>query len=144
MGGRNNYAYAFGYNIMDDKINRKYLYKVFLITLKVLPYLIAVSYIFFTLGFYFGVELNVLGYFSSCSILTWLLLYISSFVFGFCSYHRVPLYYVLLNDVLNVVDTYIGLPIETNDFFVLHIALLGVAMLLYVFLRLKIKAHHAQ
>lgn len=129
---------------MDDMINRKYLYKVFLITLKVLPYLIAVSYIVFTLGFYFGVELNVLGYFSSCSILTWLLLYISSFVFGFCSYHRVPLYYVLLNDVLNVVDTYIGLPIETNDFFVLHIALLGVAMLLYVFLRLKIKAHHAQ
>lgn len=129
---------------MDDKINRKYLYKVFLITLKVVPYLIAVCYIAFTLGCFLGVEMNAMGYFASCSILTWLVLYISSFVFGFCAYHRVPLYYVLLNDVLNVVDTYIGLPVETGSLFLLHMVLLGVMLLLYVFLRLKAKPYHDQ
>ena len=129
---------------MDDKINRKFLYKVFLITLKVVPYLIAVCYIAFTLGCFLGVEMNAMGYFASCSILTWLVLYISSFVFGFCAYHRVPLYYVLLNDVLNVVDTYIGLPVETGSLFLLHMVLLGVMLLLYVFLRLKAKPYHDQ
>lgn len=129
---------------MEDKLKSKYLYKTFLVTLKVIPYLIAFCYITFTTGCYFGVELNVIGYIASCSILTWLVLYIGSFVFRFCPYHRVPLYFILLNDILNVVDTYIGLPVETGSLFLLHIALFGVMLLLYVFLRLKAKPHHDQ
>ena len=117
----------------------KDLYKVFLLILRGIPYIIAICYVVFTAAFYFGLELNVIGYIGSCSIMTWIFLYVSSFVFKFCKYHRTPLYYVLLNDIINVIDTYIGIPISTNDFFVLHIAILGVIVIIYSYLRIKCK-----
>lgn len=115
----------------------KISYRLFLFTLKAIPYVIALFYILFTIGCYFGIELNVIGYISSCSILTWLFLYISSFVFKFCIYHRLPLYYILLNDIINTIDTYMHLPISTNRFFLLYIWLTGTFILLYVYLRVK-------
>ena len=117
----------------------KDLYKVFLLILRGIPYIIAICYVVFTTAFYFGLELNVIGYIGSCSIMTWIFLYVSSFVFKFCKYHRTPLYYVLLNDIINVIDTYIGIPISTNDFFVLHIAILGAIVIVYSYLRIKCK-----
>lgn len=115
----------------------KVSYKLFLFTLKAIPYVIALFYILFTVGCYFGIELNVIGYIASCSILTWLFLYISSFVFKFCIYHRLPLYYILLNDILNTVDIYIHLPISTYSFFLLYVWLTGIFILLYIYLRVK-------
>ena len=127
---------------MEDRINKKYLYKVFLVALKVIPYILAVCSVVYTLCSFGGVNLDVIGYFASCSIITWLFLYIGSFVFGFCSYHRIPLYYILFIDILNVVDLYIGLPVGTHSLFVLHVALVGVMALVYVYLMLKIKKRH--
>ena len=115
----------------------KISYRLFLFTLKAIPYVIALFYILFTVGCYFGVELNVIGYIASCSVLTWLFLYVSSFVFKFCIYHRLPLYYILLNDIINTIDTYIHLPISTYSFFLLYIWLTGVFVLLYIYLRVK-------
>lgn len=115
----------------------KVSYRLFLFILKAIPYVIALFYILFTVGCYFGVELNVIGYIASCSILTWLFLYISSFVFKFCIYHRLPLYYILFNDIINTIDTYIHLPVSTHSFFLLYIWLTGIFILLYVYLRVK-------
>ena len=117
----------------------KDLYKVFLLILRGIPYIIALCYVVVTAAFYFGLELNVIGYIGSCSIMTWVFLYVSSFVFKFCKYHRTPLYYVLLNDIINVIDTYIGIPISTSNFFVLHIAILGAIVIIYSYLRIKCK-----
>lgn len=115
----------------------KVSYRLFLFTLKAIPYVIALFYIIFTIGCYFGVELNIIGYIVSCSILTWLFLYISSFIFKFCIYHRLPLYYIMLNDIINTIDTYIHLPISTYSFFLLYICLTGIFVLLYVYLKVK-------
>ena len=115
----------------------KVSYRLFLFTLKAIPYVIALFYIIFTIGCYFGVELNIIGYIASCSILTWLFLYISSFIFKFCIYHRLPLYYIMLNDIINTIDTYIYLPISTYSFFLLYIGLTGIFVLLYVYLKVK-------
>lgn len=115
----------------------KVSYRLFLFILKAIPYVIALFYILFTIGCYFGIELNVIGYIASCSILTWLFLYISSFVFKFCIYHRLPLYYILLNDIINTIDVYTHLPISTHSFFLLYVWITGIFILLYVYLRVK-------
>ena len=122
---------------MEVKSRNKILVTYFRFILKCIPYIIAFCYIIFTAGCYFGIELNVLGYIASCSIFTWLFLYISSFTFKFCIYHRIPLYYILLNDLLNVVDIYIGLPMTTYSFFLLHIFILGICLGLFIYLKVK-------
>lgn len=54
--------------------------------------------------YYFDIEVIFLSTFSGLSILTWIFLYISSFVFKFCIYHRLPLYYILTIDIINYYD----------------------------------------
>lgn len=47
--------------------------------------------------------LNVFGGFSICFIIT---LYLQSYIFQFCSWHRVPIHYVLLSNIIALIDTY--------------------------------------
>ena len=39
------------------------------------------------------------------SLLTWIFMYIATIVFKFCSYHRIFLYYILIVDTINIVDS---------------------------------------
>ena len=76
--------------------------------------------------YYFDIEVIFLSTFSGLSILTWIFLYISSFVFKFCIYHRLPLYYILTIDIINYYDYLIGLPISDKRLFVLDIIINGI------------------
>ena len=79
----------------EDLLRNKTLYKILLILLKYIPIIIGVGYILNTLLLLLGINLSFLSFFIGISLLPWLFLYISSFVFKFCSYHRAFLYYVL-------------------------------------------------
>lgn len=48
--------------------------------------------------------LNVFGGFSICFIIT---LYLQSYIFQFCSWHRVPIHYVLLSNIIALIDDYV-------------------------------------
>ena len=79
----------------------KTLYKLFLITLKYLPHLIGTLYfIYAILSMYFDV--HFMNYIISLSILPLLYILISSFVFKFCTTHRLPIYYILSLNTFNL------------------------------------------
>lgn len=79
----------------------KTLYKLFLITLKYLPHLIGTLYfIHAILSMY--LDVYFMNYIISLSILPLLYILISSFVFKFCTTHRLPIYYILSLNILNL------------------------------------------
>ena len=79
----------------------KTLYKLFLITLKYLPHLIGTLYfIYAILSIY--LDVYFMNYIISLSILPLLYILISSFVFKFCFVHRIPIYYILAMNILNL------------------------------------------
>ena len=78
----------------------KGLYKLELICIKVIPYLIALCYVGNTISSYIYKELPIFSFIGSLSILPMLFLYLSSFVFRFCIYHRLPLYYCFISDCI--------------------------------------------
>lgn len=79
----------------------KSLYKLFLITLKYLPHLIGTLYfIYAILSMY--LDVYFMNYIISLSILPLLYILISSFVFKFCTTHRLPIYYILSLNILNL------------------------------------------
>lgn len=73
---------------MEDTLRNKTLYKILLILLKYIPIIIGVGYMLNTLLLLLGIDLAILSRLIGISLLPWLFLYISSFVFKFCSYHR--------------------------------------------------------
>lgn len=116
-----------------EKQSRNLGHKSFLIVLKYVPYLIVVEYALGTLGDFFNYDLIGLGYVCNVSLLSWLFMLLTSFIFKYCYIHRLPLYYIAVNDTLNITDYYIGIPIDVKTFLVLHLLVIFMFMSLYVY-----------
>jgi len=115
----------------------KTLYKIELLIIKVIPFIIMLCYVLNSILSYCNINGEILSVIGGQSILTWLFLYISSFVFKFCIYHRLPLYYILISDILAYYDNIIGIPVSNKELFVLNISIVGVFILLIVFFKFK-------
>ena len=115
----------------------KSLNKIELLIIKVIPFIIMCCYVVNSILSYFNTDAPILAITGGLSILTWIFLYVSSFVFKFCIYHRLPLYYILISDILAYYDNVIGIPISNKELFVLKIAIIGVFILLIVYFKFK-------
>lgn len=104
----------------EANLRSKLLYKIEILVLKYIPFLLAVIYFINTLLSLFYINAILLSYIAGISILPWIFILISSFVFRFCSYHRVPLYYIIGNDIINIIDGYFELPISDLVFMSIH------------------------
>lgn len=124
---------------VEEKLRSKLLYKIFLIALKYIPVLIAVSYITNTLLCWFNIDLPVLSNISGMSLLTWSFMYIATYVFKFCNYHRLLLYFILMDDGINIYDYYFTIPLEDHIMLELHTSLIGI--LIIVLLMNHVKNH---
>lgn len=115
----------------------KSLYKIELLIIKVIPFIIMLCYVLNSTLSYFNINGEIFSVIGGQSILTWIFLYVSSFVFRFCIYHRLPLYYIFVSDILAYYDNIIGIPVSNKELFVLNIAIIGIFILLIVFFKFK-------
>lgn len=123
---------------MEESLRSKTLYKVEILLLKIIPMLLAIVYLSNTiLSYLFDLELIIFSYIGSVSILTLGFLYLSSYVFRFCEYHRIFLHYVLINELLNTYDTHIGVPLSDREFFCVHLIIIGISLFLILYLHVK-------
>lgn len=113
----------------------KYLYKIELYLIKVIPFILACVAFLNTVLSYFNIDIPLLSYIGGMSLIPLLFLYISSFVFKFCLFHRLSLYYITLNWTLNIVDFYIIIPI--NDRYMMSMYLI----ITFIFIVLAIYGH---
>lgn len=93
---------------------------------------IALCYMLNTM-FYIEPLSNIAG----VSLLTWIFLYLASVVLEFCSYHRMFLWYILIDDVLNIVDYYWNIPISTDNLIRIHNILAGITLFIVSILYIK-------
>lgn len=120
------------------KINKLY-YKLFIIILKYIPMVIALCYVLNTVTAMLGIYIEPLSNIAGMSLLTWIFLYIATYVFRFCIYHRMFLWYILVDDLLNIVDYYYELPIETGNLLMIHNSIIGI--FLFIILGIYVKNH---
>lgn len=113
----------------NANLRSKVLYKVFLVALKYIPILIALSYISNTMLCWFGIDVSVLSNISGMSLLTWLFMYIATYVFKFCTYHRLLLYFILVDDSINIYDYYFTIPLEDHIMLEIHTSLIGILVI---------------
>lgn len=66
-------------------------------------------------------------------------MYLASFTFKYCYVHRLPLYYIGVNELLTNLDYYIGIPIETINLFLIHLSLLIIVIFGYSIYYIKYK-----
>ena len=116
-----------------EKLPERRLYKMMLLVLKVIPMLLALTAIIGMMLDFLGKDSSILSFIGGVSFLPLLFLYLASYVFRFCEYHRMFLHYVVANNLLTYADYYIGLPIENTTLFMLHVILIGIFLFLVLY-----------
>lgn len=122
---------------MEANLKSKSLYKVELYLLKVMPMVIALVYLVNTVSSYLGIDLPILASIAGMSLIPLIFMYVSFYVFRFCGYHRMFLHYIVVNDIINIYDWYIGINISDRDLFILNMAIAGVSLFIILYLYVK-------
>ena len=115
---------------MIDKI----LYKIELYTIKIVPMIYALLCLLNTVLSYFGIDLVILSYIGSVSLVTLLLLCLTSYVFKFCEYHRMFIHYTTITWILNIIDLYIGIPISDVCYLGIQLIIAGISLFIILYL----------
>ena len=118
---------------MEEKIVK--IHKTLLLSLKVIPILLALTALLNTLFSYFDIEAEYLSYIAALFVMAFL--YIASYAFHFCSYHRMFLHYFTINLILNTWDYYWGIPVSDKELFLLYMSITGISLFIILFLYLK-------
>lgn len=94
---------------------------------------IALAYLVNTVSSYFGVDIPILASIARMSLIPLIFMYISSYVFKFCEYHRMFLHYIAVNDIINIYDWYIGISVTNRELFVLHMSITGISLFIILY-----------
>lgn len=115
----------------------KTFYKIVLYMLKIITYLIAFIYLLNTTLSYFRIDAPILSLIGGLSILPTIYIFLTSFAFKFCFYHRIPLYYVILSDCITYYDIYYEIPVTSRTLFSINIIIAGICLFLIIYFKLK-------
>jgi hypothetical protein len=116
---------------------QKSLYKIELYIIKVIPYILALFYLLNTILSYFYIDIPLISYIAGISLLPLLFLYITSFVFNFCTYHRLPIYYIFVNWLIVVLDYYFDFTKYYETTVLISLITAGITILSIVYLKFK-------
>lgn len=125
--------------LAEVNLTNKILYKIHLYLLKIIPMIMAFICILNTILSYFDLDIVFLSYLGSCSILMLVYLYVSSYVFKFCEYHRMFLHYIVVATGFNTYDYYVGIPLNDLHLFMVYQIITG--MFLFLTLYFYVKSH---
>lgn len=111
---------------MDERLNKKWL----LFTIKHSTWLIGFFYFIQIILSCFGFQSIILTYLFSASVVPVIILLLFSRFLGFCIWHRLPLYYMLMADTINAIDFYIGIPVTSKWMLIIYLLLVGICILI--------------
>lgn len=119
---------------MEEKLSKKMI-KNFVLATKVLPMIIAAIYFLnSTISFFYGNDIP-LNYLGGVSLLPVLYLYLASYTFKLCEYYRMYLHYIVVINIINIYDYYIGIPIDDISMYLLCVLLTTITMFIIIYLK---------
>lgn len=81
----------------------------------------------------FDIDAWWLSYIGGISFMTIAFLYISSYVFQFCEYHRMFLHYITCNNIISCIDNYYEICIDG----IIYLIIIGIFLFFVLYLHHK-------
>lgn len=111
----------------NQKIN---VNRLLVLVIKIYPMLIAVGYFCILILHSFKISTYTLDYIIIQPLVSLLLLYLLSYVFKFCLYHRIFIHYVLIQNVISYIDEIYPIHVSDKQFLYIQMCLLFVVMVI--------------
>ena len=123
-------------DVEEKSINKEY-YKLVLKYLKVIPMLIALCDVLNTISCFMGFDIEIFSFIGGISFLTLAFLYLVSYVFRFCIYHRMFLHYILINNIIGTLEYTVGIPVSMITLITAWSAITGIFLFIILFYHRK-------
>ena len=107
-------------------MERGFSKKLILSIIKYAPWLIGIAYLLQNILSCFGINSIILSILFGINIIPTIVLCLFSNFLGFCIWNRMPLYYALCINIVNIIDFYIGIPISNIWMCIIYMILLGI------------------
>lgn len=123
---------------MDNKsaVNKN-LYKIFLILIKYLPLTLSLIQLGLTIMNWLGISAPLLICFGGSSLIFIVLLYLISYVFKYCYLFRMPLWYITIMMICNILR-YLGfIPVDLDTLYRMYFFISGVFGISYIIVAYK-------
>lgn len=114
----------------------KVLYKLEIYLLKILPFILAIACWLNTCLCALDITIPIFVELATISFIPLLFLYISSYAFKFCEYHRIPLHYVTINKIISYIDYHFILNVSDFNFILVNTIIFGIFIIMYVIFKL--------
>ena len=124
----------------EKRVNKEY-YKLVLKYLKIIPMLIALCDVLNTISYFLGFDIEAFSFIGGISFLTLAFLYLVSYVFRFCIYHRMFLHYVLINNIIGTLEYTVGIPLDTQTLITGWSIFTGISLFLILYFRKRITCY---
>lgn len=122
---------------VEESLRSKYLYKILILLLKYIPITIALCYLLNTIAAIFSLELFVISHLAGLSLLPWIFMYLSAVVFRFCNYHKMFLWYILIDDIISIIDYYFTIPVNNFQIIQIHCSIAGISLFIILYMYVK-------
>lgn len=123
--------------VVEERLRNKVLYKITLQTLKIISMLLAFVATLNTILSYIGIDNAILSYIGGTSLLPLVFLYLVSYLFKFCAYHRMFLHYIVITDCINIYDYHVGIPLDDLQMLCLYMIITGIFLFIILYLYVK-------
>lgn len=123
--------------VVQSQERNKLLFRLLVLSAKISPIILAALCVLYSVLAYFYITVNAINYIGGISILFLYHLYLLSYNLKFCEYHRVPLHYILIINIIRTYNTYIGLSLEDLEYLMLELSAAGIALITYLYLKFK-------
>ena len=125
--------------IKEEESKRLLSHKWLLLLIKYIPHIIAFAYAIYTFLGMFGIDMNMFGCFFHVSFFTWIIILSLSVVFRYCYVHRLPIYYIGINELITCLDYYLDIDLDTFTFTCISLLLSSSLMFGYTYYYIKFK-----
>jgi len=119
----------------NSNLRSKEAYKTVLLFIKVLPILLAILSLLTTIMDYFLINTTIINYIILGCLIAFM--YLVSYVFRFCFYHRMFLHYFTAVNLISMYDSFIGIPLNNYHLFQLYIIFTCVCMIIILYHHVK-------
>lgn len=115
----------------------KTLYRIMLLMLKTIPYVLFLCHASSFVLSYLGKNREILSFFCGISLVPWIFILLSSYVFRFCKYHRLMIWYCGLTESIAWMDWKIGFPVTDSVFFISLFIITGIFIFSIAYFKIK-------
>ena len=113
------------------------MYKLELVCVKYTPMIISFFIIISILLSFIGIDMSLYGNLLGASLLSTIPMYISSYVYRFCAYHRMFIHYLVIVHLIDICDRLFIIPVSDYNLLVLYLSITGICLFIILYLYLK-------